>query len=155
MNRFLRADIFSHIGTAYAGEFPDQVHLVHNPEAALHHFLGNDWGDARLEARNLYCERIASRSRLRFREWNTCVEAAQEAFTDAIYQKFYDVKKLHPWVEPAIMQICREWIMTAMECEFADICPPDFFLSQASWYWAGRFPCGWIGNFPKGKLVLY
>ena len=42
-----------------------------------------------------------------------------------------------------------------MEAEYADVYPPGFFASQAFWYVKGHFPCGWKGEFPKGKLVIY
>jgi len=43
----------------------------------------------------------------------------------------------------------------AIESEYSDIFPPGFYASQAYWYLKGHFPCGWEGNFPKGKLVVY
>jgi hypothetical protein len=30
-----------------------------------------------------------------------------------------------------------------------------FFLELLSVYEAGHFPCGWIGPWPQGKLVVY
>jgi hypothetical protein len=42
-----------------------------------------------------------------------------------------------------------------MEAEYADVYPPGFFASQAFWYVQGHFPCGWEGEFPAGRLVLY
>ena len=42
-----------------------------------------------------------------------------------------------------------------MEAEYADVYPPGFYASQAYWYVKGHFPCGWQGEFPNGKLIVY
>lgn len=42
-----------------------------------------------------------------------------------------------------------------LKARYADVCPPGFYASQAYWYVQGHFPCGWQGEFPKGKLVVY
>jgi hypothetical protein len=42
-----------------------------------------------------------------------------------------------------------------MEAEYADVYPPGFYASQAYWYVKGHYPCGWQGEFPKGKLIIY
>jgi hypothetical protein len=30
-----------------------------------------------------------------------------------------------------------------------------FFLELLTVYEAGHFPCGWVGDWPRGKLVVY
>ena len=30
-----------------------------------------------------------------------------------------------------------------------------FFLELLSVYEAGHFPCGWLGEWPEGKLIVY
>jgi hypothetical protein len=33
--------------------------------------------------------------------------------------------------------------------------PKPFATELAYWYMRGHFPCGWIGDYPRGKLVVY
>jgi len=58
---------------------------------------------------------------------------------------------------PKVFADTVQWdiLHLAMEAEFADVYPPGFYASQAFWYKEGRFPCGWEGEFPKGRLVIY
>ncbi len=32
---------------------------------------------------------------------------------------------------------------------------PDFFSNLIKWYRLGHWPCGWEGEYPKGKLIVY
>jgi len=32
---------------------------------------------------------------------------------------------------------------------------PDFFTNLIGWYRLGHWPCGWEGEYPKGKLIVY
>src|SRR5258708_2980670 len=58
---------------------------------------------------------------------------------------------------PDIFKIQVHWDIMGfcMEAEYADVCPPGFFTSIGHWYVNGHFPCGWLGAFPQGKLVIY
>ena len=42
-----------------------------------------------------------------------------------------------------------------IELEYADVCPPLFFGNLAHLYIQGHFPCGWLGDFPDGQLIIY
>jgi len=52
---------------------------------------------------------------------------------------------------------CVQWdiLHVCMEAECADVFPAAYYASQAYWYVKGHFPCGWEGEFPKGKLIIY
>jgi hypothetical protein len=32
---------------------------------------------------------------------------------------------------------------------------PDFFTNLIEWYRLGHWPCGWEGEYPKGRLIVY
>lgn len=52
---------------------------------------------------------------------------------------------------------CVRWSLlhAAMEIELSDVIPPAFFASLMPWYLRGRFPCGWVGEYPAGQLAVY
>lgn len=58
---------------------------------------------------------------------------------------------------PDAIETTVQWdvLHLAAEAAFADVCPPGFYASQAYWYVKGHFPCGWQGDFPDGKLVIF
>jgi len=145
------ADWFSNLGQPREGAFT----IVTTWEAALQHCGSDQWQDLILEAANRYREAVFKRDPARFQKWNGVVKDVKTIVLPFIEQK------VHPMVVgsglPQSVEGAVRWdlIHFAMECEFADVYPPGFFASQAYWYTQGRFPCGWDGDFPKGKRILY
>lgn len=44
----------------------------------------------------------------------------------------------------------------ALESEHSDIVPPGFYTNVIlDCYLKGHFPCGWEGEFPAGRLIVY
>ena len=43
----------------------------------------------------------------------------------------------------------------ALETEFNEIVEPGFFSRLADYYRRGHFPCGWEGEYPQGRLILF
>jgi hypothetical protein len=67
------------------------------------------------------------------------------------------MKEAYEEARPRTFEDAVQWdiLNVCMEAEYADIYPPGFYASQAYWYVKGHFPCGWQGNFPEGKLIMY
>jgi hypothetical protein len=42
-----------------------------------------------------------------------------------------------------------------MEIEYSDVVPLGFFHYVFEWYCRGHYPCGWDGEYPEGRLLLY
>jgi hypothetical protein len=68
--------------------------------------------------------------------------------TSGIIQQHHLSKAFEDAVQWDILHAC-------IEAEYADVYPPGFFASQAYWYVKSHFPCGWEGEFPEGKLIVY
>jgi len=43
----------------------------------------------------------------------------------------------------------------AMECEYNDVIPANFFTMLSYFYYIGHFPCGWDGDFSHGRLIVF
>ncbi|HCS54733.1 hypothetical protein [Rubinisphaera sp.] len=41
------------------------------------------------------------------------------------------------------------------EITYHEVTDATYFLLPASWIFKGHFPCGYEGNYPDGKLVIY
>jgi hypothetical protein len=46
-------------------------------------------------------------------------------------------------------------ISLVAEILFAEELEMTYFREQLAWYYAGRFPCGWEGDWPLGKLRVF
>lgn len=136
-------------------EASDNVIVVKSWREAIESCSSEPWEDLLLEAANQYCERLSERDSQRFMLWNRCVEEIRPLVVELVGEKTRWVEQAHEL--PPIFRETVEWdiVHVCMEAEFADVYPPGFFASQAYWYVEGRFPCGWSGEFPEGKLIIY
>lgn len=108
------------------------------------------------DAVDAYCDRLQDRSPKDFARWNDVVLAVRPAVLDLVTEKTAGLVEKHNLPKEFRNAVGWDMLHLAMECEFADIYPPGFFASQAYWYQAGHFPCGWEGPFPDGgRLVIY
>ena len=150
-NQIEQADWFSALGQQREGPFI----IVQSWEEATKSCGSPEWQDLILEAANRYREAVLRRDIERYRQWNTVAVDVRQVVLPLVERK---VRPLCASLGlPAIVETCIRWdlIHFGIECEFADVFPPGFFGSQIYWYIQGRFPCGWQGEFPEGKLVLY
>lgn len=124
-------------------------------EEAIENCSSIGWENLCLEAFNHYRMRLLERSRERFRQWNDVVSELKTVTIPFVRRKIEQVvsqnnlpKVFEDTVQGDIIGVC-------LEAEYADVYPPGFYADQAFWYVKGHFPCGWQGEFPKGKLIIY
>jgi|SRR5438128_6848268 len=146
-----RADWFAAVGVV---DTAAAVVLSSWPEAVAH--CGSSaWQDLMLEARNQYCERLVERSQERFSQWNEIVVPLKALTMPLVARKTTDVCARHQLPKIFVGTVQWDILHVCMEAEYADVYPPGFYASQAYWYVKGHFPCGWQGEFPNGKLIVY
>jgi hypothetical protein len=114
-----------------------------------------EWENFCLEAANQYRERLIERSAERFRQWNDIVIALKKKTIPFVKRKIEAIVRANGL--PPVFESTVQWdiLHLCMEAEYADVYPPGFYASQGYWYVRGRFPCGWEGDFPNGRLVIY
>ena len=122
---------------------------------AIEHCSSVEWENLCLEAVNQYCERVLERSKERFRRWNDIAIELKSATEPFVRRKIEAVIRENQL--PVVFENMVKWdiLHVCMEAEYADVYPPGFYASQAYWYTKGHYPCGWKGEFPKGKLIIY
>ncbi len=123
--------------------------------AAVEYCSSPEWEDLCMLASNEYRQRLAERSPERFRKWNEIVVEVKPFAQALVREKVESVVKEHDLPKVFVDTVDWDILHLCMEAEYADIYPPGFYASQAYWYLNGHFPCGWEGEFPEGKLVIY
>lgn len=114
-----------------------------------------EWEDLCLEASNQYCARLAEKSPQQFQKWNDIAVEIKPVAQALVREKTKQVVEENDLPKAFVDTVDWDIVHLCMEAEYADVYPPGFFASQAYWYLKGHFPCGWEGEFPKGKLVIY
>lgn len=97
---------------------------------------------------------MAKKHSVVYQEWNTLADDARD-FVENI---------ITPSV-PQINDIDMELLFTNMKWDLVNYLMEDaykiklrvplFFSSIVSIYELGHIPCGWVGSWPKGQLVVY
>lgn len=65
------------------------------------------------------------------------------------------VVEQHNLPEGFVAQVQWDILAIAMEAEYSDVVEPGLYSQLAKWYLAGRFPCGWQGEFPEGRVIVF
>jgi hypothetical protein len=124
-------------------------------EKAIEHCSSLEWENLCLEAANQFRERLVERSKERYRLWNDIVNEIKKTTEPFVHRKIQPV--VNKYNLPKVFADTVNWdiLHVCMEAEYADVFPPAYYASQAYWYVKGHFPCGWEGNFPSGKLIIF
>lgn len=122
---------------------------------AIEHCSSLDWENLCLEACNQYRERLLERDPRSLDTWNERVVSIRPRVEELVRSKAEKFVAEHNL--PDVFEDTVQWdiLNVCMEAEYADVCPPGFYASQAYWYVNGHFPCGWQGDFPEGTLIVY
>lgn len=151
LNELKRAQWFGSVGVRDT----DAARIVFSWEEAIEHCGSVEWENLCLEARNQYCERLAERSPQRFQQWNDITKMLKPDVQALVREKAAPVVEANNLPKVFVDTIDWDILGVCMEAEYADVHPPGFFASQAYWYIKGHFPCGWEGDFPNGRLIIY
>ncbi len=124
-------------------------------QGAIAHCSSIDWENLRLEMANQYRERLIEQSEEQFYKWNDIVGELKRTVIPFVRRKIEPVVREHKLSK--VFEDTVQWdvLHVCMETECADVYPPGFYASLASWYIKGHFPCGWQGEFPNGMQVVY
>jgi len=145
------AEWFSAVGTSATAK----VLRVRNWPEAIEQASSLDWENLQVEAANGLRSRILDVAPERFKQWNTIVRRIKSVSEPLVREKIGSVAALNQL--PPRFEHAVQWdvLHLLMEAEHADIVSPGFYAAQGYWYVAGRFPCGWAGAFPTGRLIIF
>jgi hypothetical protein len=151
LDRLSQATWFVNVGKPIEGPFV----VLKSWDEAVESCSSIEWENLLMEASNQLRERLLERNIERYRQWNEVVDELKQYTVPFVRRKLREVhevahlpKDFEDTVQWDILGVC-------IEAEYADVFSPAFYASQAYWYIEGRFPCGWQGKFPEGKLILY
>jgi hypothetical protein len=123
---------------------------------AIAHCGSIEWEDLQGDALNQHRAYIAQRSNEGWhRLWNDTVDEVNRITRPLVGRKIASVIRENNLPKIFNIQVNYDITNLCMESEYADVCPPGFFMSLGDWYARGHFPCGWWGGFPEGKLVVF
>ncbi|WP_340399400.1 hypothetical protein [Paenibacillus sp. FSL H8-0079] len=148
---------FTNCGTPIAqGSIKQSIVLIDGWVQAEKWYSATSWEHTTLEARNTLTEFLHRKYPNQDAEWNKKVEDAKGYIDSSLSAKLHSYKDQYQLDH--IFVDCVKWdvLHAIMEFAYTD-CKrlPHFFLDLLQIYENGHFPCGWEGDYPNGKLVVY
>jgi hypothetical protein len=146
-----KAEWFSKVGVHDL----DKPIILSSWQEAIEHCSSIEWENLCLEAQSQYRMRLLERSKDRWRQWNEIAIAVKITTIPFVQRKIEKVVLENAL--PKVFENTVQWDIfgVCMEGEYADVYPPGFYASQAFWYVRGHFPCGYEGEFPNGRRIIY
>jgi hypothetical protein len=115
------------------------------------------WENVELEARNQLALWLHQHDRQNYQHWNELVGGFTSSILNPLTEARWEPYRLQHGLDVAVVHSVQWDILGAlMENVYLDSghhC--YFFLEVVSVYEAGHFPCGWVGEWPQGNLVVY
>ena len=102
-----------------------------------------------MESINLCRDVLVTTARDRYQQWNNIVDTIKYILRDI----FEEVNETYP--KDVSKNV--EWVLLnyLVEKEYEDLYPNGYYQKWIKWYFAGHHICGWQGEFPDGKLIIY
>jgi hypothetical protein len=148
---------FANCGKPISLDLSMGTQQVNTWQQAVSHCKEPAWGDVTLEAQNQLTLWLHLNARDRYRKWNEIVCSHKESTVTPLSEKVLTPFQTQQGLDAAVVQ-CATWDMlgalmenTYMNCGHSAF----FFLELLLVYEAGHFPCGWLGDWPHGKLIVY
>lgn len=130
------------------------VEWVSDWQAAIKNFASPEWEDTTLRARNALTVFLSKKHPAQYQEWNKLTEEARKHMVGEIMPTIEEYRGRRQL--PSVFSDCVRWdlLAAAMEASYKSCRPPVFFTKLLGVYERGRFPCGWRGEWPNGRLLV-
>lgn len=151
LEKLAAANWFSEVGKQNV----EDAIVVSSWAKAVERCSSPEWESLTLEARNQITVALFKCCRERSREWNNHAREVKTIAIPIVNEKTKSVVERYNLPESFMDQVHWDIVMIAMEAEHNDVVEPGLYSQLASWYLAGRFPCGWQGEFPEGKMIIF
>ncbi len=131
-----------------------QVAVLASWADAFESISSDQWRDFQHEATNSLTMQLFQTNKLRYNRWNDVLAEIRPVVIDLVREK---IAAAGVMVYPKDFPISVEWdiMMLLMEAEYSDVCPPKCFAALGFYYVRGHFPCGWEGDYPQGRLIVF
>ncbi len=113
------------------------------------------WENVRLEASNRLRRDIAALAPARYLDWNKVAAMVRRFSIPWVKGKIRAVQAAMNF--PKEFEDVVQWDMAGLglEVEYSDVVGRGFYVGLAHFYMVGHFPCGWEGEWPNGKAVIW
>jgi hypothetical protein len=133
----------------------DDVEFVASWEDALKSVRGSVWTGLGGEWANVLRRNVQRVGWDHYNRWNDLVIALKLSVLELCGAKTRSLRASRSMPKVFLDDVHWHILGACMETEYSDIVPAGQSYTLARWYIAGHLPCGWRGEWPEGKLIVY
>jgi hypothetical protein len=143
--------LFERMGQPISGDFAS----VDSLDRALESNAQLEWENTRLEAANTFGFELQAVSKAEYQLWNDVILFANDRYRELIEPKLQAILLARGL--PEKFRSTTRWNAkhVMLEAAYRDVVRPRFSTWLMDVYRQGHFPCGWRGNWPEGRLLVY
>ena len=134
-------------------DFGFDVIRVNDWQKATECFCAPEWENTTLEAQNGTTIHLSRKYPREYQEWNKLVREAKSRLT-GIFQVAQNFQQEHGLNPKFLDYVKWDVLGIVMEQTYKPCRVPTFFANLLRVYERGRFPCGWKGEWPNGRLIV-
>jgi hypothetical protein len=148
---------FAHCGEARDFDLTMPIERVKTWPQAIKALKTRAWENATLEARNQLTAFLSQHHCERSRQWNKITENLKREvvipLTEALWEPF---RQSHGLDIVLVHSVQWDILAALMESAYLDCKHTCFFFHELlTVYEAGHLPCGWVGKWPNGNLLIF
>jgi hypothetical protein len=150
-------DWFSHCGEPLTCDLSMPVERVRGWPEAMASCKDGVWENVELEGQNQLTLWLCRHDHQNYQRWNELVRSFKAAVINPLTEERWEPYRQRHSLDCAVIHSVQ-WDVLGALMEHANLGSDHrcfFFLELLSVYEAGHFPCGWVGEWPQGKLVVY
>jgi hypothetical protein len=148
---------FSRCGEPLSLDLSMEIEQVRSWREAIESCKDGVWENVQLEAQNQLTVWLHQHDRQKYQEWNKLVDKHKAAVVKKLTEeKWVPYQRRHGLEMAFVHSVQWDVLGALMENTYLGSGHQCFFfLELLSVYEAGHFPCGWRGEWPRGKLIVY
>jgi hypothetical protein len=148
---------FASVGQPPAADLPFDPLPVSSWAEGVEHFADPPWDEIQLAARNELTGYLSQHQRERYRQWNEITRGAKVRLigplTESVWVPFASRYGLGP---EFVSSVSWDVLAAVMAHEYRGCRGrPVFLLDLLRVFRAGHVPCGWYGEWPSGRVVVW
>ena len=152
LNQLMSKPLFSKVGEFIS----DLVTPVCNWDEAFRECSTYEYKALRNNARNQLSITLHENHNQLFNQtWNTYGEPIHSHINAFVTNEVNKLELNAEMTKRIITCVNWDWVLLGFECQYSDLVKPAFFTGLSYWYDQGHFPCGWDGEYPAGKLMVF
>jgi hypothetical protein len=152
---FESADLFSDVGLPLGDRFGPDTLTVESWNEAARFSRSRAWQNTKLRAQNDLTGYLAKHHSADYQCWNKIMGEIRPRVLQLVGPKL-EAKIAEAAIrKPILDSAAWDLLSLMMESEYSHLVPPRFFAALGLIYLVGHCPCGWQGEYPDGKLVIY